>query len=405
MPDLRYNGSPLQPPPPPLQNPQPLPPAELQQHQRGPPRRTVNAKKHMEVAPGPRLGAACAAPLLALVAGSTGSAGVVAAAGAAASDSGLICTYHPGPVKPQCCCQGANQALFCLPTFIVIGAQKSGTTALLGYLLHHPNFRSPSKKEGHFFDRLGYIQDGDNDDGRDAERKQKERERHARRYLTYFDGSRKKDDKVVAGAAPRGMRFGLDTLLTGEASPSYLCGTRVPKLIAGTFPHARLVVLLRDPVARAYSEYNMKLRRVESQPNFENADERDELVAGIRACGGGAWPWGSSEDEWGELDESIARPVLGQNALAAADGGGGGGGGGDLDYRPHGETEWEGWDELDSSFVQCLRNDLTKQIPAFGFIFKRKKAVSAAIRCLRRTRPSNVDEHGVAACFMPPVIR
>lgn len=80
----------------------------------------------------------------------------------------------PGAVGLQCCCRHvaplpeelakrdqflANGlaktpgATRCLPQVTVIGAQKSGSTALMGYLLGHPNFVSSYQKEVHFFDR------------------------------------------------------------------------------------------------------------------------------------------------------------------------------------------------------------------------------------------------------------
>ena len=42
----------------------------------------------------------------------------------------------------------------CLPSFIVIGSQKSGSTALLAHFLLHPNFVGPLRKETHFYDNM-----------------------------------------------------------------------------------------------------------------------------------------------------------------------------------------------------------------------------------------------------------
>lgn len=74
--------------------------------------------------------------------------------------SKLRCTYWAGPTFPQCCCvvpaasRGPNAtANVCLPTFIVIGAQKSGSTALFGHFLAHPQFRPPRRKELHFLEK------------------------------------------------------------------------------------------------------------------------------------------------------------------------------------------------------------------------------------------------------------
>ena len=90
--------------------------------------------------------------------------------------TGLLCHYRPGPQRPQCCCyahdytdlvtktslmtdidryaQSHNRSLRCLPSVMIIGAQKSGTTALMSFLAFHPNFAPPAVKEAHFFDRL-----------------------------------------------------------------------------------------------------------------------------------------------------------------------------------------------------------------------------------------------------------
>jgi hypothetical protein len=53
----------------------------------------------------------------------------------------------------QCCCHIGNGVFRCLPHIIIAGAQKSGSTALFGYFLHHPEFGAPSRKEIHSFDK------------------------------------------------------------------------------------------------------------------------------------------------------------------------------------------------------------------------------------------------------------
>ena len=40
-----------------------------------------------------------------------------------------------------------------MPSFFVVGAQKSGTTAFMGLMLFHPQFKPPRFKEGHYFDQ------------------------------------------------------------------------------------------------------------------------------------------------------------------------------------------------------------------------------------------------------------
>lgn len=77
------------------------------------------------------------------------------------------CRMYPGPQRPQCCClvpvrtrsSGLSKAssrklsTVCLPSFVVVGAQKSGSTALFSFFLFHPMFRPPRSKELHIFDR------------------------------------------------------------------------------------------------------------------------------------------------------------------------------------------------------------------------------------------------------------
>ena len=106
-----------------------------------------------------------------------------------------------------------------LPEFIIVGAQKAGTTSLYAALAAHPMVRAASKKEVHFFDYnyhrgLGW-------------------------YLRHFP-------------APGRRRAGA---ITGEASPYYLAHPHAARRIHATVPGARLIAILRDPVDRAISHY------------------------------------------------------------------------------------------------------------------------------------------------------
>lgn len=125
-----------------------------------------------------------------------------------------------------------------LPTFIVIGAAKAGTTALYWYLAEHPQvFMSPLKETNYF----AFGVDGD---GR----------------LLYGDPElhrfrvRSRDDyeALFAGAG--------DALAIGEVSPIYLECPQAAGRIRDAIPAARIVCGLREPVDRAYSDYLMYLR-------------------------------------------------------------------------------------------------------------------------------------------------
>jgi hypothetical protein len=106
-----------------------------------------------------------------------------------------------------------------LPDFLVIGAQKSGSTTLYDYLVQHPDVRPALTKEVHYFDNNFH--------------------RGAGWYRSNFP------------LAIRRHR----PWLTGEASPYYLLHPLAPARAAGTVPEAKLLVTLRHPVDRAYSHY------------------------------------------------------------------------------------------------------------------------------------------------------
>jgi hypothetical protein len=132
-----------------------------------------------------------------------------------------------------------------LPTFLIIGAQRCGTTTLWRALLEHPAVVPPRlrMKGVHHLD-LTYPAG----------------EAH---YRAHFP--------TRAGCARRAARVD-GPIAIGEASPYYLFHPAVPERIATMIPDVRLVVLLRDPIDRAYSHYHhMVLEGHESAPSFELA--------------------------------------------------------------------------------------------------------------------------------------
>jgi hypothetical protein len=122
-----------------------------------------------------------------------------------------------------------------LPTFLVIGAQKSATTSLIHYLGAHPEvFALPD--EVHFFDR------------------------NFDRGVGWYRG-------MFAGAA--GARA------VGESTPEYMYFDDVPERMARVLPAARLVAILRDPVERAYSHYWHNRTRGHEPLRFQQALEAE----------------------------------------------------------------------------------------------------------------------------------
>jgi len=126
-----------------------------------------------------------------------------------------------------------------LPNFLVIGAGKSGTTSLYRYLAQHPDVFMSAIKETNWFAYEGQRDNRYPIRTRDA-------------YERLFDG-------VTAERA------------VGEASPQYLKSAVAAERIAAALPGVRLVVLLRDPVDRAYSSYLHSLREALEHRGVEEA--------------------------------------------------------------------------------------------------------------------------------------
>lgn len=135
-----------------------------------------------------------------------------------------------------------------LPDFVIVGAQKCGTSSLYAYVLQHPCVLPALRKEIHFFGTSKYYTAGIN------------------WYRAHFATSWQKQWL--------GRRYG-HTLLTGEASPSYMFRPHAPRQLRVTIPRAKLIVLLRNPVDRAYSHYQHMVRAGVETLSFEEAIERE----------------------------------------------------------------------------------------------------------------------------------
>lgn len=137
-----------------------------------------------------------------------------------------------------------------VPAFIIIGAQKSATQALRSYLSQHPLVHFPTALvEPHFFD-WGY-------------RKEKSPKENLESYVKLLNGKHDYDCRQR-------------NCITGESTPSYLFTTiRVPKRIKQLCPWAKFIVVLRDPVKRAFSQCNMLIEKHEVKTSFQEHYEFD----------------------------------------------------------------------------------------------------------------------------------
>jgi Sulfotransferase domain len=137
-----------------------------------------------------------------------------------------------------------------LPDFMIIGAKRGGTTSLYNYLLEHPRVLPllPARqriKGPHFFDSNF--------------------SRGMRWYRSHFPT-----------AAYRRMRErDGQPVITGESSPYYLFHPLAAERAARLAPGTKVIVLLRDPVERAWSHYKERVRHGAEPLSFEEAVERE----------------------------------------------------------------------------------------------------------------------------------
>src|SRR5687767_14301335 len=121
-----------------------------------------------------------------------------------------------------------------LPNFFIIGAPKCGTTSLYEYVRQHPDvYMSPLKEPVYW----AFDPDGP----RDPDRLRKFRVTTREEYERLFEGA-------------TGQR------ILGEASPVYLASERAARAIRENIPHAKMVVLFRDPAEATFSAFLGRIR-------------------------------------------------------------------------------------------------------------------------------------------------
>lgn len=129
-----------------------------------------------------------------------------------------------------------------LPNFLCLGPPKCGTTWLYSCLSQHPEIFIPQEKEIHFFNVSGGI------------------DVYRTKGLTWY---------------ARFYRQSRPGQLRGDLSPSYFHNDYVPARIKEVLPDCKMIIILRNPVDRAYSEYWMWLRRGEMGYSFEELIRRN----------------------------------------------------------------------------------------------------------------------------------
>ncbi len=125
------------------------------------------------------------------------------------------------------------------PDFLVIGARKGGTSSLHRYLVQHPLVRPAARKEPRYFSS------------------------HWHRGPLWYRSLFPTTSELRAAQRHLGRRP-----LAFEATPDYLAGPEVPARVARRLPRARFVALVRDPVDRAWSDYQAHLRAGRERRRF-----------------------------------------------------------------------------------------------------------------------------------------
>jgi len=137
-----------------------------------------------------------------------------------------------------------------LPDFIIIGAARSGTTALYDYMIRHPNIEKSKYKEIHYFNR--------------------EYHRGINWYRMFFPLKLNKFYKT---------KMKKKKFVTGEASVLYLHHPYAPKRTYELLPNVKIIVLLRNPIDRAYSahQYRYKINHKETL-DFDEAIKNEKFL-------------------------------------------------------------------------------------------------------------------------------
>ena len=129
--------------------------------------------------------------------------------------------------------------------FLIVGTQKAGTSALEYHLKQHDHIGTAKHKEVHFFDRETMYGLGD---------------------LAYFFYERKFD-------------FSTKKKIYGEATPIYLYWEGCARRIWKYNPDIKIIAILRNPISRAFSSWNMENGRGNDQLDFMTAikEEHDRV--------------------------------------------------------------------------------------------------------------------------------
>jgi hypothetical protein len=168
------------------------------------------------------------------------------------------------------------------PNFIIVGAPKAGTTSLYHYLGQHPEIFMSPVKEPHYF-CAEFREENFEAKARTIVAKAN---RELEQFLTgpmndhHFGGTVSRWEDYV-----RLFTYAGSAKAIGEATPAYLWSPGAAAAIATKIPHAKILILLRDPAERAFSHYHHLLANGAVQWSFGEHIRRCVAHRGTRICG------------------------------------------------------------------------------------------------------------------------
>lgn len=141
-----------------------------------------------------------------------------------------------------------TSSMHTLPDFLIIGTAKSGTTSLFEHLIKHPSIFPPLAQQPNFF--TSHYHKGES------------------WYRSFFPSIITKNLTEIV----KKQKF-----LTGEASTQYYWYPHAAKRAKSLLPNAKIILLLRNPIDRSYSQYQMELKKGNEELfSFEEAIEQED---------------------------------------------------------------------------------------------------------------------------------
>lgn len=140
--------------------------------------------------------------------------------------------------------------------FLIAGTQKGGTSALHYHIDQHPNISMAHPEEAHMID-------------------------HPRRH--FFDDEKRFAGEVSYDILHEGIKLKRRSLVTGSVTPVYTYWKPAMERIRNYHPAIKLIILLRNPIDRAFSQWNMNRDREREKLGFLEAiaEEKNRIRAAL----------------------------------------------------------------------------------------------------------------------------